>query len=104
MTSPRLSGLGIVLGSGVAVFGTSLYVVGANTADYVQINPVGASNTGSTGRTHGETTVTTPARNPMPIRMSTRESSTLSRSDSLRLDYGRRGRTVRSEPSWIGNL
>src|SRR5437867_4144042 len=39
----------ITLGTGVAVFGTSFYVVGANTADYVQINPVGASNTGSTG-------------------------------------------------------
>jgi hypothetical protein len=39
----------IILGPGVAVFGTSLYVVGANTADYVQISPVGSSNTGSTG-------------------------------------------------------
>jgi hypothetical protein len=39
----------VILGPGVAVFGTSLYVVGANTADFVQINPVGASGTGSTG-------------------------------------------------------
>jgi Ca2+-binding RTX toxin-like protein len=49
VTSSSAGASEIILGPGVAVFGTSLYVVGADTADYVQINPVGTSNTGSTG-------------------------------------------------------
>ncbi len=40
----------VVLGPGVAVIGTQLYCVGGNrTNDQVQVNPVGNSNTGSTG-------------------------------------------------------
>ena len=40
----------VVLGTGVTVVGTQLYLVGgATTNDTVQINPAGSSNTGSTG-------------------------------------------------------
>ena len=40
----------VVLGPGVTVIGTQLYCVGGNsTNDQVQVNPVGNSNTGSTG-------------------------------------------------------
>ncbi len=39
-----------VLGSGINVIGSTLWIVGGSTSnDNVQVNPVGASNTGSTG-------------------------------------------------------
>ncbi len=49
VTSTSTGTTEVILGPGVAVFGNSLYVVGADTADYVQINPVGTSGTGSAG-------------------------------------------------------
>ncbi len=40
----------VVLGPGVTLVGTVVYIVGGNTSnDNVQVTPVGASNTGSTG-------------------------------------------------------
>jgi Ca2+-binding RTX toxin-like protein len=39
----------IVQTPGVYVFGTTLYVIGANTSDYAAISPAGAKNDGSTG-------------------------------------------------------
>jgi hypothetical protein len=40
----------VVLGPGVTVIGTQLYLVGGKTSnDQVQVNPAGSSNTGSTG-------------------------------------------------------
>jgi hypothetical protein len=40
----------VVLGPGVTLAGTVLYIVGGNTSnDNIQVTPVGASNTGSTG-------------------------------------------------------
>jgi hypothetical protein len=38
-----------IAGSGVSVIGTTLYVVGANTADAVQVNAAGSKSDGSTG-------------------------------------------------------